>query len=158
MAYFPSMLTDAQSDAFLERIRQHHARHGFGLWAVELRETSAFIGMAGLAIPTWNPPFAPCVEIGWRLAHDYWGHGYATEAARAAMDFGFRVLQLNEIVSFTAAINLPSERVMQRLGMHHPVSEDFDHPALPAGHRLARHVLYRLSRADWEAAADTASR
>jgi len=158
MAYFPSTLTDAQSDAFLERIGQHHAQHGFGLWAVELRETSTFIGTVGLAIPTWNPPFAPCVEIGWRLAHDCWGHGYATEAARAAMDFGFRVLQLDEIVSFTAAINLPSERVMQRLGMHHAAGEDFDHPALPAGHRLARHVLYRMSRADWEAAADTASR
>jgi RimJ/RimL family protein N-acetyltransferase len=153
MAFFPAPLTDVQSDAFLDRIRQHHAQHGFGLWAVELRDSSTFIGFTGLAIPSWHPPFGPCVEVGWRLAREHWGHGYATEAARAAMNFGFRERQLDEIVSFTAAVNQRSERVMQRLGMHHVSSDDFDHPALPAGDHLSRHVLYRMSRAEWDAAA-----
>lgn len=146
MEFFPSTLSAAQSDAFFDRIVTHHAQHGFGLWAVELQETSSFIGFTGLAIPAWNPPFGPCVEIGWRLAHDSWGHGYATEAARAALDHGFNVLRLDEIVSFTAAINLRSERVMQRLGMRHATADDFDHPALPPDHALTRHVLYRLPR------------
>jgi RimJ/RimL family protein N-acetyltransferase len=153
MAFFPATLTDAQSDALFDRIRQHHAQHGFGLWAVELRDTSTFIGFTGLAIPSWHPPFGHCVEIGWRLAREHWGYGYATEAARAAMEFGFRELRLEEIVSFTAAINQRSERVMQRLGMHHADSDDFAHPALPPGDRLARHVLYRISRNEWGAAA-----
>ena len=146
MEFFPSTLSAAQSDAFFDRIVAHHARHGFGLWAVELQESSNFIGFTGLAVPAWNPRFGPCVEIGWRLAHDSWSHGYATEAARAALDHGFNVLRLDEIVSFTAAINLRSERVMQRLGMRHAPADDFDHPALPPGHALSRHVLYRLSR------------
>lgn len=149
MACFPHTLTDAQSDALMDRIVAHHGQHGFGLWAVELKETSAFIGFTGLAVPAWNPPFGPCVEIGWRLAHDTWGHGFATEAARASLAQGFNVLRLDEIVSFTAAVNVRSERVMQRLGMHHDEADDFDHPALPAGHRLARHVLYRLPRHAW---------
>ncbi|MEK7696283.1 MAG: GNAT family N-acetyltransferase [Pseudomonadota bacterium] len=150
MAFFPSTLSDAQSDALMDRIRQHHAQHGFGLWALELRETSTFIGFTGLAIPSWAPPFGPCVEIGWRLAREHWGRGYATEAARATLDFGFGALRLAEIVSFTAAINQRSEQLMQRLGMHHAASDDFDHPALPSGDRLARHVLYRLSGAQWD--------
>ncbi|WP_137927818.1 GNAT family N-acetyltransferase [Cupriavidus sp. 2SB] len=144
MACFPSTLDDAQSDALFDRIVAHHAQHGFGLWALELKTASRFIGFTGLAVPQWHPPFGPCVEIGWRLAHDHWGHGYATEAARAALDFGFQVVGLKEIVSFTAAVNQRSEHVMQRLGMRHDVDGDFDHPALPAGHRLARHVLYRM--------------
>ena len=149
MACFPSTLTGAQSDALFDRIVAHHAQHGFGLWAVELNETTSFIGFTGLAIPQWHPPFGPCVEIGWRLAHDSRGHGYATEAARAALDHAFGTMRLDEIVSFTAAINLRSERVMQRLGMTHATADDFDHPALPPGHPLARHVLYRISRAAW---------
>lgn len=155
MAYFPSTLTDAQSDALFDRIVAHHAAHGFGLWALERIDTSAFIGFTGLAVPQWRPPFGPCVEIGWRLAHAHWGQGFATEAARAALAFGFGPLQLAEIVSFTAAINLPSERVMQRIGMRHVASDDFDHPALPPGHALTRHVLYRLRRDAWQVAAAT---
>ena len=158
MAFFPSTLSDAQSDALMDRIRQHHAQHGFGLWALELRETSTFIGFTGLAIPSWVPPFGPCVEIGWRLAREHWGRGYATEAARAALDPGFGALRLAEIVSFTAAINQRSEQVMQRLGMHHAASDDFDHPALPSGDRLARHVLYRLSGAQWDGITGKGSR
>lgn len=155
MACFPSTLTDAQSDALFDRIVAHHDQHGFGLWAVALKQGSAaseaatFIGFTGLGIPAWQPPFGPCVEIGWRLAHEHWGHGYATEAARASLAHGFDVLHLDEIVSFTAALNHRSERVMQRLGMHHDPADDFDHPALPPGHRLARHVLYRMARQAW---------
>lgn len=152
MACFPSTLTGEQSDALFDRIVAHHAQHGFGLWAVALHRTpgdAPFIGFAGLSIPAWQPSFGPCVEIGWRLAHDHWGQGYATEAARAALTYGFDVLQLDEIVSFTAALNHRSERVMQRLGMRHDAADDFDHPALPPGHRLARHVLYRLTRQAW---------
>lgn len=150
MEYFPATLSGAESDALLDRICAHHEQHGFGLWAVELRATSAFIGFTGLAIPSWDARFAPCVEVGWRLVQEYWGQGYATEAARAALAFGFDELRLEEIVSFTAAVNERSQRVMQRLGMWRCKEEDFDHPALAAGHPLVRHVLYRLSREAWE--------
>ena len=150
MEFFPAVLSGAESDALVDRICAHHAAHGFGLWAVELRETSAFIGFTGLAIPQWDTPFGPCVEIGWRLAYEYWGKGYATEAARAALAFGFDELKLDEIVSFTAAVNKRSERVMQRLGMQRLESEDFYHPALAARHPLAKHVLYRVSRQGWD--------
>lgn len=152
MACFPSTLTDVQSDALFDRIVAHHAQHGFGLWALARKEPSGagtFIGFTGLSIPAWQTPFGPRVEIGWRLTHDHWGQGYATEAARASLAYGFDVLQIDEIVSFTAAINRRSERVMQRLGMHHDAAGDFDHPALPPGHRLERHVLYRLTREAW---------
>ncbi|RKP44140.1 GNAT family N-acetyltransferase [Trinickia fusca] len=150
MEYFPATLSSAESDALVDRICAHHEKHGFGLWAVELRATSTFIGFTGLAIPQWDAPFAPCVEVGWRLAAQYWGQGYATEAARAALAFGFDELALEEIVSFTAAVNDRSQRVMQRLGMGYCKKEDFDHPALAGSHPLARHVLYRLSRETWE--------
>lgn len=158
MECFPSVLTDAQSDALFDRIVAHHAQHRFGLWALELPGTADFIGFTGLSIPAWNPPFGACVEIGWRLAYDHWGQGYATEAGRAALAHGFGVLHLDEIVSFTAALNHRSEHVMQRLGMRHAASDDFDHPALPSGDRLQRHVLYRLSRAEWASGADATAR
>lgn len=149
MEYFPATLSDAESDALADRICAHHERYGFGFWAVELRASSTFIGFTGLAIPQWDAPFAPCVEVGWRLAREHWGHGYATEAARAALTFGFDELRLNEIVAFTAAINDRSRRVMRRLGMQHCKEEDFYHTALPCAHHLARHVLYRLPRDAW---------
>ncbi len=149
MEYFPALLSDAESDALVDRICIHHQSHGFGLWAVELCATSTFIGFTGLAVPQWNAPFAPCVEISWRLAHPYWGKGYATEAAQAALAFGFGELKLDEIVSFTVAENDRSQRVMQRLRMLRSEKEDFYHPALPCMHPLSRHVLYRLSREAW---------
>ncbi|MEF9673933.1 GNAT family N-acetyltransferase [Pseudomonas sp. PCH446] len=150
MEYFPAPLSAAESDAFAEGIGKHQEHHGFTFWAVELRSTSTFIGFAGLAVPRRDLPFSPCIEIGWRLARDYWGQGYATEAARAALAFGFGELALEEIVSFTATTNERSQRVMQRLGMQHRVDEDFYHPTLPAVHPLARHVLYRLARDAWK--------
>jgi RimJ/RimL family protein N-acetyltransferase len=141
MEHLPSVLTRAESDAMVERIDAHFERHGFGLWAVSVREGSPFIGFVGLAIPAFQAHFTPCVEVGWRLAAEYWRRGYATEAARAAVAFGFGTLALNEIVSFTVPENERSRRVMERLEMTHDPADDFDHPRL-ADRR--RHVLYRL--------------
>jgi RimJ/RimL family protein N-acetyltransferase len=141
MEHFPSVLTGDESNAMVDRIEAHFDRHGFGLWAVEVPNQIPFIGFVGLAIPSFEAHFTPCVEIGWRLAVQCWGHGYATEAARAALTFGFGPLALEEIVSFTVPENLRSRRVMERLGMTHSPVDDFDHPSL-SDHR--RHVLYRL--------------
>lgn len=145
MRYFPAPLTQAESDALADRIQSHFDQHGFGLWAVERKNLCPFLGFVGLAIPRFEAPFTPCVEVGWRLARDHWGQGYAPEAARAALDWGFQHLKIPEIVSFTAHQNLPSRRVMEKLGMTHHPHDDFDHPLLPINHPLRPHVLYRLS-------------
>lgn len=150
MAYYPAPLDRAGSDAAADRIAAHWARHGFGLWAVEVPGVAEFAGYVGLAVPGVALPFAsaqePPVEIGWRLARAYWGRGYATEGARAALGDAFGRLGLAEVVSFTPAGNARSRAVMERLGMRRAPGEDFDHPALAAGHALRRHVLYRLDR------------
>ena len=147
--HYPSVLTREESDASVARIRAHFEKHGFGAWAVELRERPGFIGFAGLTRPAFSAPCGPCVEIGWRFAFDHWGQGYATEAARVALRAGFLEVGLDEVVSFTTVNNLRSRRVMEKLGLSHDPADDFDHPLLPPGHRLARHVLYRLRRTDW---------
>jgi len=146
MEHFPAVLSRAESDAAVERIEAHFAKHGFGLWAVEIPGVTSFAGFIGLSIPSFQAHFTPCVEVGWRLARDHWGKGYATEGAHAALAFGFERLKLDEIVSFTPVSNLRSQRVMERIGMTHAPSDDFDHPLLPDGHVLRRHVLYRLKR------------
>ena len=110
----------------------------------------SILGFVGLTTPRIETFFTPCIEIGWRLAQEHWGKGYAQEAANAALDFGFESLKLEEIVSYTSELNLRSRRVMEAIGMIHSPGEDFDHPSLPDGHRLQRHVLYRLSRAQWQ--------
>lgn len=153
MRHFPARLTREESDASAARIRASFAERGFGFWAVEMPGEAAFIGILGLAVPRFEAHFTPCVEIGWRLMPAYHGRGYATEGARASLAFGFTQLGLDEIVAFTVPANGASRRVMEKLGMRY--TEDFDHPHLPAGHPLQRHVLYRLSRADW---ADTQAR
>ena len=150
MEFFPKVLTRAESDAVAGRIRDHFVRHGFGLWAVEVPGSAAFVGFVGLAVPSFEAHFTPCVEIGWRLAREHWGHGYATEAAAAALAFGFGDRALEEIVAFTVPANIPSRRVMGRLGMRRLPADDFEHPAIAAGHPLRSHVLYRLRRADWK--------
>ncbi|MGE0711850.1 MAG: GNAT family N-acetyltransferase [Planctomycetota bacterium] len=150
--FLPAALTRAESDALAAKIRATFAERGYGLWAVEAPGAADFLGFVGLSSPPWEAPFTPCVEVGWRLAHARWGRGYATEAARAALDFGFAMLGLAEIVSFTVPANLRSRRVMEKLGLRHAPADDFDHPRLPAGHPLRRHVLHRLARADWQAA------
>jgi RimJ/RimL family protein N-acetyltransferase len=147
MEFLPGRLDRAGSDAMAERIRGHFERHGFGFWAVEAPGVAAFLGFVGLMVPTWDAHFTPCVEIGWRLAGAYWGRGYATEAARAALAYGFDQLAVEQIVSFTVPANLRSRQVMERLGMTRSPADDFDHPMLPEGHPLRRHVLYR-ARAD----------
>ena len=120
--------------------------HGFGLWAVEAVDVADFVGFVGFSIPGFQAHFTPCVEIGWRLAFEHWGRGYATEAARAAVDCGFRRFGLEEIVSFTVRANWRSGRVMERLGMTRSAADDFEHPRLLPGHPLRPHVLYRLKR------------
>jgi RimJ/RimL family protein N-acetyltransferase len=146
MEFLPAALDRAASDAMAERIRQHFVTHGFGLWAVEVPDVTDFAGFVGLNVPTFTARFTPCVEIGWRLAQEHWGRGYATTAARAVLDFAFDELKLYEVVSFTVPDNLRSRRVMERLGMTRSPEDDFDHPNLPAGHRLRWHVLYRMTR------------
>ena len=146
MEFLPKPLDRAESDARAAQIRDHFARRGFGLWAVEVRGVADFIGFVGLSVPEFEAHFTPCVEVGWRLAREHWGLGYATEAARAALDFGFQGFALEEIVSFTVPANWRSRRVMERIGMTRTPADDFDHPALPVGHPLRRHVLYRATR------------
>ena len=143
---FLPALSRAESDAVITRIESHFAEHGFGFWALEIPGIAPFAGFVGLAVPRFEAHFTPCVEIGWRLAAAHWGHGYAIEAARAAVAFGFGSMKLEEIVSFTVPANHRSRKVMERLGMTHSPNDDFDHPALPQGHALRRHVLYRLRR------------
>ena len=145
MAHFPTALTEDESNQLIDRIEAHFKHYGFGLWAVELRDSSEFIGFIGLAVPGFEAAFTPCVEIGWRLASAYWGRGLASEGARASMRYAFEKLQLLELVSYTTPANLRSRRVMEKLGMTHDPADDFDHPLLPQGHPLRRHVLYRLS-------------
>jgi ribosomal-protein-alanine N-acetyltransferase len=143
MEHFPSLMTRAESDAFIDRIEARFDEHGWGLWALEVMATGEFIGFTGLQVPGFPAPFMPAVEIGWRLARPAWGHGYASEAARRALEFGFSDLGLPEIVAFTAVGNVRSRAVMERLGMTRDPADDFDHPFLIEGHRLRRHVLYR---------------
>lgn len=144
--FLPSTLDRAQSDALIERIEQGFERHGFGAWCVEVPGVVSCAGFCGLSVPTFEAPFMPCVEVAWRLSPAMWGHGYATEAARAAIAFGFDEAGLDEIVSFTVPANQRSRRVMEKLGMTRDPAEDFEHPRLPVGHPLRRHVLYRLRR------------
>lgn len=149
MEHFPCTLSRSESEALANKIEVHFAQHGFGLWAVEIPEVTPFAGFIGLSVPGFQAHFTPCVEIGWRLARDHWGKGYATEGARAALRFGFERLGVAEIVSFTVPGNVPSLRVMERIGMSHSPADDFDHPGMPDGHPLRRHVLYRMTRPRW---------
>jgi RimJ/RimL family protein N-acetyltransferase len=149
MEFMPALLDRATSDALVARQQAAIDSQDFGFWAVEVPDVADFIGFVGLGRPGFVAPFMPCIEIGWQLAYEFWGQGYATEAARIALRYGFSVLGLGEIVSFTAKINERSQRVMRRIGMQHYQAEDFDHPALPPDDRLRRHVLYRLSRERW---------
>jgi RimJ/RimL family protein N-acetyltransferase len=144
MEHFPSPMTREQSDASARRLMAGMEAQGWGLWALEAIGGESFIGFTGLAVPTFESWFTPCTEVGWRLARRAWGRGYATEAARAALAFGFRELGLPQIVSFTALSNQRSIAVMERLGMRR--DREFDHPAIAEGNRVRRHVLYRLDR------------
>ncbi len=142
--FFFTNFTREFSDDSARRIRARIDERGWGLWAVEVPGVCPFIGFVGLSVPRWQAHFTPCVEVGWRLSYAHWNHGYATEAASAAVNFGFQTLGLSEIVSFTVPANRRSRAVMERLGMTHNPIDDFDHPEVPDGHTLRRNVLYRL--------------
>lgn len=146
MEHYPETWGRCRSDAFVDRIAAVWAEHGYGLWALERQDTGDFIGYTGLWPAEFEAPFTPAVEVGWRLAAAHWGQGFATEAARAARSYGFDVVGLAEIVSFTAERNVRSWRVMERLGMQREATGDFDHPRVPVGHPTRRHRLYRQHR------------
>ncbi len=146
MEFFPAPLTREESDALLGRARAHFARHGWGMWAAELRASGEFIGFVGLNVPAFEAHFTPCVEIGWRLAAEHWNRGLATEGAREVLRYGFAELGLREIVAFTVPANVRSRRVMEKLGMARDPADDFEHPRIAPGHPLRRHVLYRVRR------------
>jgi len=149
MEYFPKLLTTSMSNAIAKKCQSLINDNGWGFWAVNLKETDTFIGMVGLNNANADMPFSPAVEIAWRLDNDYWGQGYATEAARASLDFAFVELEIEEVVAFTAVINKRSQLVMERLGMTN-TQEDFFHPMLDPNHRLAEHVLYKITRQQWQ--------
>lgn len=149
MRFFPSSLNRKQSDELAKKLQALIEEKGWGFWAVSLIQTNEFIGFIGLNEVSFKAHFTPAVEIGWRLSFEHWGKGYASEGARASLKYGFETLKLDEIVSFTAVQNMRSRHVMERLHMHHDVKEDFDHPNLPEGHDLKRHVLYRLKKTEW---------
>lgn len=141
MRFFPSLPNREESRASLNRHRALIDQRGWGLWVVDV--DGVFAGFTGLAVPAFEAPFMPCVEAGWRLRREYWGRGIAYRAAHLALDYGFNTLRLPEIVSFTATVNAPSRRLMERLGFVHDETSDFDHPLILHGHALCRHVFYR---------------
>ncbi len=153
MEHFPAPLTRAQSDDFVDRHDSALADRGYGLWAVEVPGVTPFIGFIGLNDATFEAPFTPALEVGWRLDRRHWGRGYATEGAHAALSFAFDTLAKDEVVSFTTVRNTRSRSVMERLGMTRDPTEDFDHPNMPEGHRIRPHVLYRIDRRTWESSA-----
>lgn len=150
MEYFPALLQPEESDAMAERCRQLIAERGWGFWAVSLKDSGSFIGFVGLHKPKCNLPFSPCVEVGWRLHKLHWGKGYATEAATEALRFTFEILSLDELVAFTTISNLRSRSVMERLGMT-DTHNDFKHPDVEPGHPVSEHVLYKITRSEWQA-------
>ncbi|MDR2871846.1 MAG: GNAT family N-acetyltransferase [Xanthomonadaceae bacterium] len=152
MEFFPSILTRAQSDATADRLEAAIAHRGWGFWAMALKSDGRFIGFTGLSPANPELPFAPCVEIGWRLTAGQWRNGYATEAARTVLRFGFEQLKLPEIVAFTAIGNLRSQAVMQRLDMQLD-PKTFAHPAVAENSPLRCHCLYRLTAERWHSLA-----
>jgi RimJ/RimL family protein N-acetyltransferase len=148
MKFFPALLSPEQTNAGIDKWLSQFAEQGWSNWAVELRATGEFIGFIGLSVPRRQLPFSPCVEIGWRLKQAAWGNGYATEGAKECLRVGFEQLRLDEIVSFTTLANLPSVAVMGRIGMRN-ADADFEHPAVPEGHPLRPHCLYKITRGEW---------
>lgn len=144
MQHFEAPLTREESDRFADHIEERLSVNGYGLWAAERRDTNEFIGFVGLAPVPFEAHFTPAVEVGWRLARPHWGLGYASEGGAAAVAFGLDRAGLDEIVSFAVPANARSIAVMERIGMTHDPIDDFDHPRFPEGHRLCRHVLYRI--------------
>lgn len=146
--YLKGPMTMDEVRDFIDRMQQQFTLGGYTLWAVEEKSSGAMMGFVGLNHTDWPAHFTPAVEIGWRLGSQYWGKGYATEAAKAVLSYAFEALSLTELVSLTAVANQRSRRVMEKIGMTHDPADDFNHPKLPADHPLLRHVLYRLHRDD----------
>jgi RimJ/RimL family protein N-acetyltransferase len=146
MEYFPSTLTPRETQQLVQKIVDHDDEHGFTFYAVERKDTHKFIGFIGLLRPNFEAHFTPAVEIGWRLSSEHWGQGFAPEGAQAVLDYAFRVLDIPEIVSFTTGNNQKSRRVMEKIGLHHDVNDDFNHPKLTKESPLRHHVLYRLKQ------------
>ncbi len=144
MKYFPKTYSEEETLAMVHRIRLHFDKNGFGLYAVENKMTGDFIGFTGFSIPTFESFFTPCVEIGWRFKKDVWGSGYATEAAKACLKYGFETFGFTKIVSFTSSLNVNSEKLMRRIGMNYVA--EFDHPLIDKGTSLCLHVLYQINR------------
>ena len=149
MEHFPEPLSRERSDEFADRAEAFLADHGYGLWAIELPGVAPFIGYIGLWPAAFEAHFTPALEVGWRLAKEHWGQGYAPEGATAALDRGFGRAGLAEVVSMTTVANAKSRRVMEKLGMHRDPADDFDHPATPGWHGQ-RHVLYRITAQEWQ--------
>ncbi|MBJ9977882.1 GNAT family N-acetyltransferase [Pseudomonas sp. S75] len=150
MRYFPAPLSRLECAALIGRVRGHFNEYGYGLWALERMDSGAFIGLTGLLNVNFEAPFAPAVEVGWRLARRHWGQGFASEAAWTCLRCAFAQLHLDEVVSFASQHNVPSQKVMQAIGMVQDLAGTFEHPRLPPGHALRPHVLYRIDRARWE--------
>lgn len=150
MEFFPGLKSLEESKAFIQKSQEHFKLHSFGWYAVELKNTGKFIGSVGLFYIDPIFPFAPAVEIGWRLAAQYWGYGYATEAARAVLRYGFTKFGFGEIVAVTVPNNLKSQRVMEKIGMIRDINGDFANPKLPVDHPLSMHVLYRITKDQWK--------
>ena len=154
MKHFPSVMTAQDTGLMIARMEAAFEEQGFGLFVVEVKSADTVIGFCGLSIPGFDAPFMPAVEVGWRLAKEHWGNGYATEAATAAIGYGFNTAGLDEIVSFAIQANQRSLKVMERLGMTHDPKDDFDHPRFPDDERLRRHVLYRMTAQRFVSQAD----
>lgn len=154
MRHFPACMSEAESAELATRIQQHFAAHGFGPWVLERRDQPGLIGMLGLQQVSFAAAFTPAVEIAWRLHAAHWRQGYALEAAQAALRCAFTELALEQVLAFTVPANLPSQALMQRLGMQRDLAADFEHPGLPVGHPLRPHVLYRQTRQAWQEAQD----
>jgi RimJ/RimL family protein N-acetyltransferase len=146
MEFFPAQMSAEESNNSVDRASELFRERGFTIYAVELKQAGEFIGFVGLAVPRFEAHFTPCVEIGWRIAAEHWGCGYATEGARQVLRHAFHTLSLPAVVAMTVPANLRSRRVMEKLGMAHDPADDFDHPRMADGHPLKRHVLYRLKR------------
>ena len=149
MRYRFASLSREQSDAMMDEVEACFDQNNFGLWAVERQRDGRLLGWTGLAVSDFDAPFCPAIDIGWTLAREAWGYGYATEAARASLDYAFGDLQLSEVVAHTTSLNEPSQAVMRRLGMIHDPNDDFDAPWYPIGHPLGRFVLYRIKDTEW---------
>lgn len=150
MEYFPGIVDMQGTQRLIDKINKHYDEHGYTLYAVEIKATKQFIGFVGLLNATFYAHFTPATEIGWRLGSQFWGQGYATEAARAVLDYAFNQLNLDEIVSFTTANNLASRRVMEKIGLKRNPKDDFDNPNVINYPDLVPHVLYRLKRSDYK--------